>query len=57
MALTAFLHAFNRIKDLLFVRLIEKCVDLVPVTTSGMRHTDVEAIGVRNDNPLQVLEV
>jgi hypothetical protein len=57
MALTAFLHAFNRLKDHLFVRLIEKCVDLVPVTTSGMRHADVEAIGVRNDNPLQVLEV
>jgi hypothetical protein len=57
MALTAFLHAFNRLKDHLFVRLIEKCVDLVPVTTSDMRHTDVEAIGVRDDNPLQVLEV
>jgi hypothetical protein len=57
MALTAVLHAFNRLKDLLLGRLIEKCVDIVPVTTSGMRHTDVEAIGVRNDNPLQVLEV
>jgi hypothetical protein len=57
MALTAFLHAFNRLQNLLFVRFIEKCVNLVPVTTSGMRHTDVKAIGVRNYNPLQVLEV
>jgi hypothetical protein len=57
MALTAVLHAFNRLKDLLLSRIIEKCVDLVPVTASGMRHTDIEAIGVRNDNPLQVLEV
>jgi hypothetical protein len=57
MALTAVLHAFNRLKDLLFGQLTEKCVNLVPVTTSGMRQTDVEAIRFRNDNPLQVLEV
>jgi hypothetical protein len=55
MALNAVLYAFNRLKYLLLGRPIEKCVDLV--TTSVMRHTDVEAIRFRNDNPLQVLEV
>jgi hypothetical protein len=56
MALTAVLHAFNQLKDLLSDRIIKRYADLVPVTTTGIRHTGVEAIGFRNDIPLQVLE-
>jgi hypothetical protein len=56
MALSAVLHAFNQLKDLLSDRLTKRYANLVPVTTSEMRHTGVEAIGFGNDILLQVLE-